>query len=163
MGSSILPCQIGCIIVDSTLLSLRKPPHHRYGGAAFKENIMKFKEQEKILEYLAQRENEKFCHILAKKLSSVGVKVELNFRIDTMEEIKKDGIHLGYRPIHCLDDVVVDFEEHDKKYCCTCDWYTEFEGVCCCGDSEFRADFRSLDDSCNCWTSREDKLCEKKI
>lgn len=76
---------------------------------------MGFKEQEKILEYLAQRENEKFCHILAKKLSSAGVKVELNFRIDTMEEIKEDGIHLGYRSIHCLDDVIVDFEEHDKK------------------------------------------------
>ena len=47
-------------------------------------------------------------------------------------------------------------ESEDKKYCCTCKWYTEFEGVCCCGDSEFRADFRCLDDTCNCWTSRKD-------
>lgn len=76
---------------------------------------MGFKEQEEILEYLAQHENEKFCHILAEKLSSAGVKVELNFKIDTMEAIKKDGIHLGYRPVHCLDDVIVNFEEHDKK------------------------------------------------
>lgn len=76
---------------------------------------MEFKEQEKILEYLALNENEKFCHILAEKLSNAGVKVELNFKIDTMEKIEEDGIRLGYRPIHCLDDVVVDFEEHDKK------------------------------------------------
>ena len=45
-----------------------------------------------------------------------------------------------------------------KKYCCACKWYAEFEGVCCCGDSKFRADFRSLDDTCPEWTSREDKL-----
>ena len=43
-----------------------------------------------------------------------------------------------------------------KKYCCTCKWYAEFEGVCTNGESEFRADFRCLDDACNCWTSRED-------
>ena len=74
---------------------------------------MGFEEQEKILEYLAQRENKRFCHLLAEKLSNAGVKVELNFKIETMEEIKEDGIHLGYRPEYCLDDVIVDFEEHD--------------------------------------------------
>jgi hypothetical protein len=44
-----------------------------------------------------------------------------------------------------------------KEYCCTCDWYAQFEGVCTNGDSEYRADFRCLDDSCECWTSREGK------
>lgn len=44
----------------------------------------------------------------------------------------------------------------NKKYCCTCKWYAEFEGVCCCGDSKFRADFRCLDDTCDCWTNGED-------
>ena len=51
----------------------------------------------------------------------------------------------------------------NKEYCCTCKWYAEFEGVCTNGESEFRADFRCLDDTCDCWTSREDKPCEKKI
>ena len=48
------------------------------------------------------------------------------------------------------------FEMNQKKYCCTCKWYAEFEGVCTNGESEFRADFRCLDAACNCWTSRED-------
>ena len=51
----------------------------------------------------------------------------------------------------------------NKKYCCTCKWYVEFEGVCTNGDSEFRSDFRCLDDTCDCWTNREDNSCEKKI
>ena len=42
----------------------------------------------------------------------------------------------------------------NKKYCCTCDWYAEFEGVCCCGDSKFRADFRCLDDWCSEWEEK---------
>ena len=46
-------------------------------------------------------------------------------------------------------------ESEDKKYCCTCKWYAEFEGVCCCGDSKFRADFRCLDDTCPEWMSKE--------
>ena len=54
-------------------------------------------------------------------------------------------------------------ETGNKKYCCTCDWYAEFEGVCTNGESEFRADFRCLDDACNCWTSMEGDTCEKKI
>lgn len=40
-------------------------------------------------------------------------------------------------------------------YCCTCKWYAEFEGVCCNGDSEHRADFRCLDDTCNKWEGTE--------
>ena len=39
----------------------------------------------------------------------------------------------------------------EKKYCCTCKWYALEESVCCNGDSEYRADFRCLDDSCECW------------
>ena len=45
----------------------------------------------------------------------------------------------------------------NKKYCCTCKWYAEFEGVCCNADSEWTADFRCLDDTCDCWTSRGKK------
>ena len=44
-----------------------------------------------------------------------------------------------------------------KKYCCTCKWYAEFAGVCTNGYSEFRADFRCLDDTCDCWASKVDK------
>lgn len=47
-------------------------------------------------------------------------------------------------------------EELGNKCCETCAWYAEFEGVCCNGDSEYRADFRCLDDLCSCWTSKED-------
>jgi hypothetical protein len=39
----------------------------------------------------------------------------------------------------------------EKDYCCTCKWYATYEGVCCNGDSEHCADFRFLDDSCECW------------
>ena len=42
----------------------------------------------------------------------------------------------------------------NKKYCCTCKWYAEFEGVCCNGDSEYRADFRCLDDTCEEWEEK---------
>lgn len=51
---------------------------------------------------------------------------------------------------------IADIGTENKEYCCTCKWYAEFEGVCTNGESEFRADFRCLDDACNCWTSRED-------
>ena len=50
-----------------------------------------------------------------------------------------------------------------EKCCGTCAWYAEFEGVCTNGDSEFRADFRCLDDTCQEWTSKEDNSCGKKI
>ena len=49
----------------------------------------------------------------------------------------------------------------NKKYCCTCDWYAEFEGVCCNGDSEYRADFRCLDDTCHKWKNKEGESCRK--
>lgn len=38
-----------------------------------------------------------------------------------------------------------------KKYCSTCKWYAEYEGVCCNGSSEHIADFRYLDDTCEKW------------
>lgn len=40
--------------------------------------------------------------------------------------------------------------------CSTCRWYAEFEGVCCNGDSEWRADFRSGDQSCKCWEGKHE-------
>lgn len=43
----------------------------------------------------------------------------------------------------------------NKKYCCTCRHYTTFEGVCINGDSEYRADFRGLDDTCEKWAPIE--------
>lgn len=53
-----------------------------------------------------------------------------------------------------LDDCI---RSEEKKYCCTCKWYAEFEGVCCNGDSEYRGDFRNLDDTCVCWENIEEK------
>lgn len=47
-------------------------------------------------------------------------------------------------------------ESEDKKYCCTCKWYAEFEGVCCNADSKWTADFRCLDDTCSCWEEKSD-------
>ena len=40
--------------------------------------------------------------------------------------------------------------------CSTCRWYAEFEGVCCNGDSEWRADFRDADQSCNYWEEKHE-------
>ncbi len=42
-------------------------------------------------------------------------------------------------------------EAMTKKYCSTCKWYDTDEGVCCNGYSEYRADFRTLDDTCEKW------------
>lgn len=43
----------------------------------------------------------------------------------------------------------------EKKYCSTCKWYASHEGVWCNGDSEYRADFRDLDDTCEKWESED--------
>lgn len=40
--------------------------------------------------------------------------------------------------------------------CGNCEWYAEFEGVCCNGSSEYRADFRESEDSCDEWEGKED-------
>lgn len=70
---------------------------------------------EDTLNYLNREENEKFCRMLAKKLSDASVKIELNFNIDTMAKIDDDGIHMVYRPYSSLSDVSVNFDEHDKR------------------------------------------------
>lgn len=44
-----------------------------------------------------------------------------------------------------------------KKECKTCKWYASFEGVCCNGNSEYRADFREPDDTCEVWEEKEDE------
>lgn len=43
-----------------------------------------------------------------------------------------------------------------QRSCSTCRWYAEFEGVCCNGDSEYRADFTELEDGCECWEGRKE-------
>ena len=44
-----------------------------------------------------------------------------------------------------------------NKCCGTCAWYAEFDGVCCNADSEWTADFRCLDDTCDCWEDKDVK------
>ena len=44
-----------------------------------------------------------------------------------------------------------------EDYCCTCKWYALEEAVCCNADSEHCADFRCLDDSCECWEEIKDE------
>ena len=47
------------------------------------------------------------------------------------------------------------------KRCATCRWYEDFQGVCCNGDSEYRADFTEPEDGCECWEGRnEDEVSE---
>lgn len=36
-------------------------------------------------------------------------------------------------------------------YCGACRYYSEYEGVCCNKDSEYRADFRDMMDTCDSW------------
>lgn len=50
----------------------------------------------------------------------------------------------------------------EKDYCCTCKWYALEEGVCCNGESKHRADFRCLDDSCECWEGIENDRTRSK-
>lgn len=40
---------------------------------------------------------------------------------------------------------------NEKHYCSTCKWYAIYEGTCCNGDSQHRADFRTLYDTCEEW------------
>ncbi len=42
-----------------------------------------------------------------------------------------------------------------EKNCGSCGWYAEFQGVCCNGSSEHRADFTDSDDSCEEWEEKE--------
>ena len=41
--------------------------------------------------------------------------------------------------------------EDVPQYCSTCKWYEKYCGVCVNGNSEYRADFMLLDDTCECW------------
>ncbi|RHC16755.1 hypothetical protein [Roseburia intestinalis] len=54
------------------------------------------------------------------------------------------------------DRVMTESESITKKYCSTCKYYAEYEGVCCNGDSEHCADFRGLDDTCEKWKENEE-------
>ena len=45
------------------------------------------------------------------------------------------------------------------KCCAICRWYAKFEGVCCNGDSEYKADFTEPEGGCECWEGRiEDEV-----
>lgn len=48
--------------------------------------------------------------------------------------------------------------------CPTCRWYAPFEGVCCNGDSEYRADFSDPEKGCGKWENSvsgvEDVQCK---
>lgn len=46
-------------------------------------------------------------------------------------------------------------ESVTNKTCHTCKWYEDFNGVCCNGDSENRADITELDNSCAEYQARE--------
>ena len=48
-------------------------------------------------------------------------------------------------------------EEAQPKNCGTCSFWEEFQGVCCNGDSEHRADFTDRDTTCDRWESGERK------
>lgn len=39
--------------------------------------------------------------------------------------------------------------------CKTCRWYATFEGVCCNGDSEHRADFMDMESRCEEWEEND--------
>lgn len=40
------------------------------------------------------------------------------------------------------------------KNCKNCKWYEPFNGVCCNGSSEHRADFTDPEDSCKEWEEK---------
>ncbi len=44
-----------------------------------------------------------------------------------------------------------------EKCCDTCEYYTRFEGVCCNGDSEHRADFTEVDFVCEHWVEKNER------
>lgn len=45
----------------------------------------------------------------------------------------------------------------NPKCCATCRWYEDFQGVCCNGDSEHRADFTDPEDGCEEWEEQEER------
>lgn len=46
-------------------------------------------------------------------------------------------------------------QKKDCIICATCRWYADFEGVCCNGDSEHRADFVDGDYYCDEWEGKK--------
>lgn len=46
------------------------------------------------------------------------------------------------------------------KTCATCDWYEDYQGVCCNGDSQHRADFMSADQGCEFWKEDDHEVSE---
>ncbi len=47
-----------------------------------------------------------------------------------------------------------DMREIGAADCGRCRWYAEFEGVCCNGDSEHRADFMGAEEGCAQWEGK---------
>lgn len=45
--------------------------------------------------------------------------------------------------------------EQENKFCRTCRWYAEYEGVCCNGDSKHRADFVDEKFTCDEWEEKD--------
>lgn len=156
MAGSI-PARQNRVHVETASISLRRPPHYRYGGAVLKENIVDFK----------------YKGISEDKINEIQVKYTPKFEIPVLniDIMKKYAIQIS----NSIDEFVKsDLRNKDiyiicemaklyldsikqEKCCGTCDWYAEFEGVCTNGDSEYRADFRCLDDTCDCW---EEKKCK---
>lgn len=44
------------------------------------------------------------------------------------------------------------------RTCKTCRWYAAFEGVCCNGDSEHRADFMDVESRCKEWEEQNNDI-----
>lgn len=65
--------------------------------------------------------------------------------------------HCCEKHYHCRPgSVALDYSPKDAKVCGTCNWHEDFSGACCNGNSEYRGDFTSEDDSCECWEGRDD-------
>lgn len=70
------------------------------------------------------------------------------------------NIALRYRMVQENREPIKFYFERVKQYCSTCKWYaeySEYEGVCCNGESEFRVDFRNLDDTCEEWEELDER------
>lgn len=48
-------------------------------------------------------------------------------------------------------------EQIETKCCATCKWYEDFQGVCCNGDSKYRADFTDSNFCCEEWEEKRNK------
>lgn len=69
-------------------------------------------------------------------------------------------IKTGLNPKNFYDLIkLVDIAKGELKMkkCKTCKWFATAEGVCCNGDSEYRADFVDYDFVCEDYEERDDK------